>query len=90
MKKWAGREICFVSTGPDYEQSKGLLLKVENVTSEVLKGSLSDSISEHSEESQQKIKKKASESTAPASKQPEGILQLIDKLETIVDQLLPR
>ncbi len=90
MEKRAGREICFISTGPAYDQSKGILLKVENVTSEDLNGSSSGLTSEHSEKTLQEMKKRASESTGTASKQPEGILQLIDKLETIVDQLLPR
>ncbi len=76
--------------GPVCEQSKGILLNVENVTSDVLNGSSSGSTSEQPEETLQNMKKMASESSLPASLQPEGILQLIDKLETIVDQLLIR
>ena len=90
MEKWDGRDAYLESSCPDYEGSKEILLKVENVTSEDINGSLSGSSSEYPEETLQKMKNIAGESTAPASEQPEGILQLIDKLDTIVDQLLLR
>ncbi len=90
MKKCAGSNVCLISTGSVCEQSKIILLKKENVSGYDLNGSSAGSASEHSEETLQKMKKMASESMLPASKQPEGILQLIDKLETIVDKLLPR
>ncbi len=86
LKDMAGHDFPTGSTDPACEQSEIIIPKVENNAGHDLTGPVCEQ-SEGIQENMENIPDGLSHSEF---KQPEGILQLIDKLESIVDQLLPR
>ncbi len=79
------------SAAPACEQSERILPKVENMAGYHLACGSSNPARKVSEGILPKVENMAGHDvTAPVCEKSEGILQLIDKLENIVDKLLPR
>ncbi len=91
MKNMAGYDLPGGSTYLSCGYPEGILPKVENSAGHFRADGSNVPSYEQSERNLLKVDIMAGHDlTTPVCEQPEGILQLIDKLESIVDQLLPR